>query len=67
MPPPNKQLLSALIQVMNEDKAQVRINACAILTNLAVPSENRVFMTQDDFGLLPALIDVIKEDKWEAR
>lgn len=66
---PELELVEALMHVIATDKdgGDARSNACSAVCHLASSTENRVRLGGQELGLMPILVDVLREEEGKAR
>jgi len=62
-----KSFILPLIDTIQSDRGDARVNALGTVWNLSAVDENGVYMGSKDLGLLPALVAVISSDRGGAR
>jgi hypothetical protein len=54
-------LLTALIQLLKEDKSELRFHSLKLISNISFHDENCVILSNSSYFLLPTVIDILKD------
>eukprot|EP01041_Mallomonas_annulata_P013335 gene13335-28255_t len=63
----NSNLIPVLVEVINEDASSARLFIFDAILDLAKDNSNKVPLTSSEYGLIPAIVNILNQEGCEAR